>query len=47
MYLTQYALIRSCGTVEYVYRAIIADFFEENHLFKFITIWIKRLEMDR
>lgn len=29
MYLTQYALIRSCGTVEYVYRAIIADFFEE------------------
>lgn len=27
-YLTQYALIRTCGTVEFVYRSIVADFFD-------------------
>lgn len=27
VYLTNYALIRACGTVEYVYRSIVADFF--------------------
>ena len=26
-YLTYYALIRACGTAEYVYRAIVADYF--------------------
>lgn len=30
LYLTQYALIKACGTVEYVYRSIVADFFEES-----------------
>lgn len=28
-YLTQYALIKACGTVEFVYRAIVADFFSQ------------------
>lgn len=28
-YLTQYALIRTCGTIEYVYRSIVADFFSQ------------------
>ena len=28
-YLTQYALIKSCGTVEYVYRSIVADYFSQ------------------
>ena len=26
-YLSNYALIKACGTVEYVYRSIVADFF--------------------
>lgn len=29
LYLTKYALIRSCGTLEHVYKAIIADFFDQ------------------
>ena len=29
VYLTQYALIRACGTIEYVYRSIVADFFSQ------------------
>lgn len=29
IYLTQYALIRTCGTIEYVYRSIVADFFTQ------------------
>lgn len=28
-YLTQYALIRTCGTVEFVYRSIVADYFDQ------------------
>ena len=28
-YLTQYALIRTCGTIEFVYRSIVADFFDQ------------------
>ena len=28
-YLTNYALIKTCGTIEFVYRAIIADFFDQ------------------
>ena len=28
-YLTQYALIRACGTIEFVYRSIVADFFDQ------------------
>lgn len=28
IYLTQYALIKTCGTVEYVYRSIVADYFD-------------------
>ena len=27
VYLTNYALIRTCGTIEHVYRSIVADFF--------------------
>lgn len=28
-YLTNYALIRACGTVEFVYRSIVADHFSQ------------------
>lgn len=28
-YLTNYALIRTCGTIEYVYRSIVADYFNQ------------------
>ena len=28
-YLTQYALIRACGTIEFVFRSIVADFFDQ------------------
>lgn len=28
-YLTQYALIKACGTVEFVYRSIVADYFDQ------------------
>lgn len=28
-YLTKYALIRTCGTIEFVYRSIVADFFDQ------------------
>lgn len=28
-YLTNYALIKACGTVEFVYRSIVADFFSQ------------------
>lgn len=28
-YLTQYALIKACGTVEFVYRSIVADYFSK------------------
>ncbi len=28
-YLTMYALMRTCGTIEFVYRAIVADFFDQ------------------
>ena len=28
-YLTNYGLIRACGTVEFVYRSIIVDYFEQ------------------
>ena len=31
-YLTQYALIKVCGTLEYVYRSIVADFFDQSSL---------------
>lgn len=31
-YLTQYALIKACGTLEYVYRSIVADFFDQSSL---------------
>lgn len=31
-YLTQYALIRACGTIEFVYRSIVADFFDASPL---------------
>ena len=31
-YLTQYALIKTCGTVEYVYRSIVADLFDQSSL---------------
>ncbi|MBQ7099391.1 MAG: hypothetical protein IJO05_06715 [Oscillospiraceae bacterium] len=31
-YLTQYALIRACGTIEFVYRSIVADFFDSSPL---------------
>lgn len=27
IYLTNYALIKACGTIEFVYRSIVADFF--------------------
>ena len=32
LYLTNYALIKACGTLEYVYRSIIADFFDQSPL---------------
>jgi len=32
LYLTNYALIKSCGTVEFVYRSIVADFFDKSSL---------------
>lgn len=28
-YYTQYALIRTCGTIEFVYRSIVADYFTQ------------------
>ena len=31
-YLTQYALIKACGTLEIVYRSIVADFFDKSNL---------------
>lgn len=31
-YLTQYALIKACGTLEYVFRSIVADFFDKSNL---------------
>lgn len=31
-YLTQYALMKACGTLEYVYRSIVADFFDQSSL---------------
>lgn len=31
-YLTKYALIKSCGTIEYVYRALVADYFDRSNL---------------
>lgn len=30
LYLTQYALIKASGTLEFVYRAIVADFFDQS-----------------
>lgn len=30
-YLTQYALIKACGTLEYVFRSIVADFFDKSN----------------
>ena len=30
IYLTQYALIKTCGTLEYVYRSIVADYFDQS-----------------
>lgn len=32
LYLTNYALIKACGTVEFVYRSIVADFFDQSSL---------------
>lgn len=32
LYLTQYALIKASGTLEFVYRAIVADFFDQSSL---------------
>lgn len=32
IYLTNYALIKACGTGEYVYRSIVADFFNQSPL---------------
>lgn len=32
LYLTKYALIKSCGTIEYVYRALVADYFDRSNL---------------
>ena len=32
LYLTNYALIKACGTLEYVYRSIVADFFDQSSL---------------
>ncbi|MCU6763164.1 HEPN domain-containing protein [Brotonthovivens ammoniilytica] len=31
-YLTKYALIKSCGTIEFVYRSLVADFFDQSDL---------------
>lgn len=31
-YLTQYALIKACGTLEFVYRSIVADYFDQSSL---------------
>lgn len=32
LYLTNYALIKACGTIEFVYRSIVADFFDQSSL---------------
>lgn len=32
LYLTNYALIKACGTLEFVYRSIVADFFDRSPL---------------
>lgn len=32
LYLTNYALIKACGTVELVYRSIVADYFDQSSL---------------
>lgn len=32
LYLTNYALIKACGTLEYVYRSIVADYFDQSPL---------------
>ena len=37
LYLTQYALIKSCGTVEFVYRSIVADYFDQSSLVQIHT----------
>lgn len=37
LYLTQYALIKSCGTVEFVYRSIVADYFDKSSLVQIHT----------
>lgn len=29
LYLTNYALIKACGTIEFTYKAIVADFFDQ------------------
>jgi hypothetical protein len=29
-YLTKYTLIRTCGTIEFVYRSIVADYFDKS-----------------
>lgn len=31
-YLTKYALIKSCGTIEFVYRSLVADYFDQSNL---------------
>ena len=37
LYLTQYSLMKACGTVEFVYRAIVADFFDQSTLVQIHT----------
>lgn len=37
LYLTNYALIKACGTLEFVFRSIIADFFDQSPLIQIHT----------
>lgn len=46
-YLTKYALIKSCGTIEFVYRSLVADYFDKAIYHKFLHILKKRLEKVR
>ena len=36
-YLTQYALIKTCGTLEFVFKSIIADFIDQSSLIQIHT----------
>lgn len=48
IYFTNYALIKACGTVEYVYRGIIADFVENGasqQIVKYIDATIRNGSM--